>query len=301
MTAAAAGDLRDRHGEGVMLALAGGFALSIGGVILRLIESADGWTVMFYRGVFFSLTVMLVLAVRRRGAFLASYRTLGWDGIAIAFCLGVGLIAYVFAMLLTTVANVNFVTGSSPLLTAFLAWVVLGERLSLRAWAILCLAMVGVGVMVVDGIAGGRFWGNVVALAAALTYAVFVILLRRRHGSDMLAATSLAGFIAAALSLPMVETLALTPRDFMLCALLGCVQTGLGFTFITFASRRIPAAEVTLLALTETVFGPVWAWLIAGEVPTWPTVSGGIVVLGCVAAYALVGLGRRPAAVPPPG
>jgi len=283
---------QSRHALGVLLALGGGIALSIGGPLIKMIDQADGWTIMFYRGLTFTATLFVIVCWRSRGAYIERYRSIGWSGIAIALCLGVGLITYLFAMIHTTVANVTFVVGSSPLVTAFLAWIILRERLSARSWAILLCALGGIGLMVVEGLAAGRVLGNVVAVATTLTFASFVILLRVSRAFDMLAATSLAGLVAAAISAYMATTLSITTHDLVIAVLLGSVQVGLGFTFITYASRHIPAAEVTLLSLSETILGPIWAWLVIGEVPSGWTLLGGAVVLACVAVFASLRLRR---------
>jgi drug/metabolite transporter (DMT)-like permease len=274
------------HALGVVLALAGGTMLSFGGPIVRMFEDAGGWTIMFYRGLAFFATLFAIVCWRSRGRVLERYRQIDRIGLAIALCLGIGLIAYVFAMLNTTVANVTFVIGASPLATAVLAWLVLNERISLTSALILCMAVFGVGIMVVEGISAGRLTGNLIALGAVATYAVFIILLRKARDFDMLAATSLAGLVASAIGFCLAETLAISTHDLMVALIFGSVQIGLGFTFVTYASRHIPAAEVTLLTLSETVLGPIWAWLLVGEVPSVWTLVGGAVVLGCVALFA---------------
>ena len=286
MVSAADQPFKPSHAMGVVLALAGGTVLSFGGPIVRMFEDAEGWTIMFYRGLAFSATLFLIVCWRSRGRVIERYRQIDAVGLGIAFSLGIGLIFYVFAMLNTTVANVTFVIGASPLATALLAWLVLRERISLTSGVILCIAVLGVGIMVADGISVGLLMGNLMALGAVGTYAVFVILLRKARDFDMLAATSLAGLIASAIGFALADTLAISTHDLIVVIIFGSVQIGLGFTFVTYASRHIPAAEVTLLTLTETILGPIWAWLIVGEVPNTWTVVGGAVVLGCVALFA---------------
>jgi drug/metabolite transporter (DMT)-like permease len=190
----------------------------------------------------------------------------------------------------TTVANVVFVVGASPLITALLAWVVLRERLSALSWTVLALALVGIAVMVGEGLTEGRLIGSVIAFGAAVTFSMLVILLRLSRHTDMLAATSLAGLVSAVICLFVLESLAVTTHDLVISLTLGAVQTGLGFTFITYASRYIPAAEVTLLALVETILAPIWTWLVAGEVPGLATLGGGAMVLVCVGLFALTSL-----------
>ena len=292
MSAAEQSVFKSSHALGILLALGGGIALSIGGPLIKLIDQADGWTVMFYRGLTFTATLFLIICWRSRGQFMERYRSIGWSGLAIALRLGIGLITYLFAMIHTTVANVTFVVGSSPLVTALLGWIILRERLSARSWVILFCALGGIGLMVAEGLAAGRVLGNVVAVATTFTFASFVILLRMSRAFDMLAATSLAGLVAAAISAFMATTLSISSHDLVIALLLGSVQVGLGFTFITYASRHIPAAEVTLLSLSETILAPIWAWLAVGEVPSVWTLFGGTVVFVCVALFASLALRR---------
>ena len=274
------------HALGVVLALAGGTVLSFGGPIVRMFEEAEGWTIMFYRGLAFFAMLFVIVCWRSRGRVIERYLQIDRIGLAIAFTLGIGFITYVFAMLNTTVANVTFVIGASPLVTALLAWLILRERISLVSALILAVALIGVGTMVAEGITGGRLKGNLIALGAVFTYAVFVILLRKARDFDMLAATSLAGLVASTFGFFLADTLAISTHDLIVVIIFGSVQIGLGFTFVTYASRHIPAAEVTLLTLTETVLGPIWAWLLVGEVPGLWTLVGGMIVLGCVALFA---------------
>ncbi len=280
----------DRHLLGVILALCGGAVLSTGGPLIRLIEDADGWSVLFYRGVSFFVVLFVIVAVQSRGRTFERYLYIGWGGFWIAIMLGIGFISYLFAMLHTTVANVVFVVGSSPLITAFLAWILLSEKLPLKSWGVLILALVGIGLMVNDGLATGQFLGVMIAFATAVVFSMLVILLRMNKDTDMLAATSLAGLVSAAACLFMVETLAMSSHDFIISLILGAGQIGLGFTFITYATRYIPAAEVTLLALIETILAPLWTWLLVGEVPGLTTIGGGAVVLVCVAIFAAISL-----------
>lgn len=290
MPIADAQPFKSNHLLGVLLTLAGGITLSTGGTLVRLFEDTDGWTIMFYRGLSFFAMMFVIVCFRSRGRVVERYRAIDATGLAIGVCLGLGLISYLFAMLNTTVANVYFVVGASPLVTALLAWLVLGERISLRTGVILTAALLGIGVMVAEGLATGRMLGNVIALGTLGTFAVFVILLRKARAFDMLAATSLAGLVAAAVAAFMADTLYISLHDLILAIIFGAVQIGLGFTFITYAARHIPAAELMLLSLSESILGPVWVWLVVAEVPSVSTLLGGAIVLGCVGLYAMFAL-----------
>lgn len=295
---------RAGHLRGIALGVVGGLCISFGGPAVRLIESADGWQFLAWRSIAFA-ALMLTVAVWRTGGpagIMREIRAMGWLAPAIAVVLGGGMAAYVFALLTTTVANVVFVIGSGPLFAAFVAWLALGERLSARGFAALLAAAVGVAVMFGDGLTGATLLGHFMSLLAMVTYAGYVILLRVARGADTFIASGLAGLFAAALATLMAGgNLAVPTTDLGLALFSGLVQVGLGFLCVTLAARHLPAAELTLLILIETVLGPIWVWLIVDEVPSAFTLIGGVVVLASVAAYAVFALddGRRRAAAVP--
>ncbi len=115
-----------RYGYGVMLVIVGGIFLSTSGILLRNLESADGWQVLFYRGLAFSVTLFVLLLLRYRSGIVTAFRAIGIPGLCASLVLGLGSICYIFAILLTTVANAVFIIGAAPLATAFVAWLVLG-------------------------------------------------------------------------------------------------------------------------------------------------------------------------------
>lgn len=274
--------------RGVAFGLLGGLCISFGGPLVRLIEQADGWQILTYRSGSFTVTLLLLIVAqygwRSMDVIKNAFTPIG---LAVAVTIGSGFCFYLFALLHTSVANTVFVISMGPLITAAIAWPVLGERLSLRTLLVLFVALIGVTIMLTGAVSAGRLLGNIFAFGAVLTFAIFVILCRLARDRDMLAATCLGGFFAACFSAYMAPTLIIPPMDYVYALLLGIVQVGLGFSFITWASRYIPAAEVTLLTLVETVMGPVWTWLVVGELPALTTLIGGAIVLLCVLFHAI--------------
>ena len=259
--------------------MASGFFLSTAGIALRLVELADGWQILFYRSFALSVTILLILVFQKRSRFLDEFRGLGWNDCLLAVFLGTGSVAYVFALLYNTVANALFIFSCAPFLTAFLGWILLGERVATRTWFAIGVAMAGLTVMVVSELAVSHYLGTLLALWIPIAYAASIIAVRRSKRDNMLVALCLAGLVAGGLSAFFVTDFSLTSRDLIISLYLGVFQFGVGFTLVVLGSRYVPAAQVGLLALVEPVLAPVWAWMGVGEVPGLATIVGGTIIL----------------------
>jgi drug/metabolite transporter (DMT)-like permease len=282
--------LESRYGLGVAMVLTAGLCLSIGGVLLRSMESATGWQVMFYRSITFALTVLVVVAWRYRGRTPEAFRAIGRAGIAVGVISGAGSIAYIFALLTTTVANTMFIVSVTPLCTALLAWAVLGERPRTATWLAIAIAIAGIAVMFSQGVTDSRLLGSLLAFAAAVGMAAMIVIIRRAKDIDMVPAQCLGGLIAAMVAALMVDTFVVPAGDLGRMVVLGVVQIGAGFMLVTIGARYVPAAQVSLLMLSEMVLAPIWVWLAVDEVPAMVTLVGGILVMAAVISQAVAGL-----------
>jgi drug/metabolite transporter (DMT)-like permease len=279
-----------RYGYGVTLVIIGGCFLSTSGILLRNIESASGWQILFYRGVTFSLTLFLLLLLRYRGGIGNAFRAIGKPGLWAATVLGLGSICYVFAILLTTVANAVFIIGAAPLVTAGVAWLVLREKTSRFGVVAMLVSLVGIGLMFADGLLEGRWAGNIAALGVVASFVTFLLIVRNRRSVDMLPATCLGGLVMAGVSFVFVETMVISKHDLVIAIVMGCLQFGVGFWCFTVASRYIMASEVALFALTESILGPIWVWIGVGEEPSLLTLGGSAIVLVSVVSYCINGI-----------
>jgi drug/metabolite transporter (DMT)-like permease len=282
----------------VVLVLAAGCFWSVAGLVVRLMQEATEWQILFYRSVALVITLLLYLAIRNRGGLAAAFTRAGRRGALAGAFLSVGFACWIFAMTHTTIANALFVLSAAPFLAAVLARIFLGERVRSSTWLYMLIASLGVAVMVGEGAAVGTLRGNLYALAAATAFAAFSVTLRGGKSVDMTPAVCWAGIwagiIGAAMLIGSQQSFAVSTHDLLLCALLGCVQVGLGLILFTAGSRHLPAGELNLLSLTEVVLGPVWVWLGVGEDPSPLTLLGGAIVLTAIVAQALHGVRRRP-------
>ncbi len=268
--------------------LGSAFCLSTSGVGLRVIEEADGWQILFYRSLSMMALILIVLLLRRPHNLKTRIRALAWDDLALALVLGTGFVAYVFALLQTTVANALFVFSSAPFFAAVLGWIVLRERVAARTWIAIAAAMSGLAIMVSAGMMSGRMSGNLIALWLPVSYAVSVVLVRRSQQPDMLLALFLAAAVATLITIPFIDDLSLGWVDLGVSLYLGVFQVGAGFILLILGARYVPAAQVGLLALVEPVLGPVWAWLTVLEMPAQATLVGGAVILAAVGIDAAI-------------
>jgi len=264
--------------RGVIMILASGLFLSTSGIGFRIIEQASGWQILFYRSFFMIGLLIGVLAVKSKGRLLTQFRGLRGEDFLLALFLGTGIVAYVFALLLTTVANALFILSSVPFITALLGWLILREAVPSHTWITIAMAMIGLAIMVGNGLASGRYLGNLIALWLPISYAASVILVRRSSQPNMLVALCLAGVVSLVCAAPFIGDLVISRHDLLVSAYLSIFQVGLGFTFMVLGARYVPAAQVGLLALVEPVLAPLWAWMVAAEIPAHTTLIGGAII-----------------------
>lgn len=284
--------------SGVLLVLAAGICWSSMGLGIRHIEVANVWQILFFRSIALTPLLLLVLTLRARGnPFLIIQRAGlagGVGGISLVFAFSGGILA----VQTTSVANAMFLFAAAPFFVAVLGWLVLKEHVRNATWISMMAALVGIVIMVWEGISIGRIIGNVAALISALGFAIFTISLRWKKLEDMLPTVFLAGLFAIIIAGALCQIkgygLDVPKRDIWIALALGVFQVGAGLILYTLGSKVVPSAELALLSMTEVVFGPFWVWLFLGETAGVYTLLGGMILLIAIASNALSGLRRKP-------
>jgi drug/metabolite transporter (DMT)-like permease len=273
-----------------------GLFFSIGGVLVRLIDTANELQIVFYRSIVLVVTILGFMALRNRMSMAAGFRAVGATGVVGALFLAVTFIGFIFSLKHTTVANTLLLMSTASFMAAILSRIVLGERVSRGTWTAILVATLGVTAMVSEGFAVGNLYGDLWALGTALTYACYTVAFRRGKMIDMIPSVCLAGIfgaiISAFIAAGLQQSLTISGHDLLICVILGAAQLGCGLAMFTFGSRHVPAAELILLALTEVVLGPIWVWLAVGEVPSRITFIGGGILLAAITGQALSGMHR---------
>jgi len=268
------------------------------GIGIRLIEVANAWQILFYRSLALVPFLFLIIAAQSGGKPIAVIRKCGAAGIIGALALVTAFFGGIFSVQATTVANAMFLFAAAPFMAALLGLFILRERVRTATWWAMIFAMIGIAIMVWQGISMGRLSGNIAALIAALGFAVFTIALRWRKMDDMMPTVLLAGIFAIIVSASVCHiagySFLLPTQDILIAALLGVFQVGAGMVIYTIGSKAVPAAELALLAMTEVVLGPLWVWIFLDETASTNTLLGGAVIMAAIAGNALSGLRHKP-------
>ncbi len=271
-----------RNLPGPLLIFLGALSLSFGGLIVKSFEGATLWQILFWRSLFFSLTVLAFLVISYKKETLKSFYDSGFAGLIGGIILSFGFCGYVFAMYNTTVANTNFIISLQILFLALFGYIFLKEKISKITLTSIVLAMAGVLVMVGNSLSPGELSGNLAAFTMPITFAVLIMIVRKYPNVDMVPAQFIAGVSSCLIGYLLSTKIMISPNDIFLGFLAGFFQVGFGFIFITIGARTTPSAMVGIIMLSESVLGPIWAFLFVSERPSMFGLIGGAIILFAV-------------------
>ena len=267
---------------GYILLLFGGFCLSWGGFIIRSFEEASIWQILFLRSFFFLLALIAFLFATYKKNTFNIIKESGLPGLLGGFVLSFSFVAFVVAMSNTTVANVVFIISTQTMFLAIFGYFYLKEKVSLIGLISILLAMSGIIIMVGDSISGGSLFGNIVALAIPINFAILVMIIRKNTKVDMVPAIFYSGIFSLIYGFFLAESFEFTKHDLWMGFLLGVPQLAVSFICITIGSRTVDSATVGLLMLMETLCAPLWVWLFLNEIPPISVFIGGAVIISAI-------------------
>ena len=267
---------------GPLLIFMGALSLSFGGLIVKSFEGATLWQILFWRSLFFALTVLTFLIVTYKKNFFNSFYESGLPGFFGGIVLSFGFCGYVFAMYNTSVANTNFIISLQILFLAIFGYFFLKEKISAITLTSIILAISGVFLMVGNSLTPGEMSGNLAAFTMPVTFAILIMIIRKFPKVDMIPAQFIAGISSCLIGFFLSEKLMISSHDIFLGFIAGFFQVGFGFIFITIGARSTPSAMVGVIMLSESVLGPIWAFLFVSERPSTIVLIGGSVILFAV-------------------
>jgi DME family drug/metabolite transporter len=264
---------------GYVLLLFGGFCLSWGGLIVRLFETTNAWDILFLRSLYFFFGVSIFLLIAYKKDSIKVIKNSGYPAFLGGFVMSLSFIAFVFAMMNTSVANVVFIISTQTMFLAILGYFYLKEKVSLVGLTSIILAMSGIVIMIGDSIFSGTLFGNIVALVIPINFSIFVMIVRKNSDLDMVPVMWYAAVLSVIYGLLMTENFIFSNKDLLMGFLLGIPQLTFGFICITIGTRTTRSVTVGLLMLTETIFAPLWVWLFLNEIPPLSVFIGGAVII----------------------
>jgi len=280
----------------VPIVLFAGLFWSLGPYVVRNIDAANTvpWQYLFTRGVVIFLLLNCFLYFEEGIKFYKNYLKVGLSGILGGLGLAIAMISFIWSITNTSAAITLLCLAAMPFITALLSFLFLKEKISLSVWLTIILAAVGIVIMAVGNKNTGSIIGLIFGLASALGFAIFSVSLRWRRQTPKFTTVSIAGLICAIISGFVILNQDLnflsSSKNQALFATHGSLVC-IGLILYSIGSKHIPAAELTLLSLTEVIGGIFWVWLPwlgINEIPSNNTIIGGFLIFVSIFYYSLI-------------
>ena len=273
-----------------LLVLSGALVLSFTGLIIRQIDAANAWQVLFFRSLGFIATLSLFLIFKYKREAVSLHRKIDLWGFATAIFIGLSFGMNIYALTIVSVAQAYFILSTLPLMTALLSWIFLNEKVDRTTWVTIVIVFVGVAIMLADDFESlNNIFGLFIALLSPTFFAIALVLVRAKKQVDTIPATWLAGFVSLVLASSLMGSLdQIIIEDALWGGMMG-VTLGMGVACYIIGAKYISATHVAVLMLLETALAPIWAWLGVGENPTTMILLGGLIMFAAVAVRAGLG------------
>ena len=280
----------------VPIVLFAGLFWSLGPYVVRNIDGASSvpWQYLFTRGIVIFLLLNIFLYFEEGIKFYKNYFKVGMSGILGGFGLALAMMSFIWSITNTSVAITLLCLAGMPFVTALLSFLFLKEKITLSVWLSIILAAIGIVIMAVGNNNSGSISGLIFGLTSALGFAIFSVSLRWRKQTPKFTTVSIAGLICAIISGLIIINLDLnflsSSKNQALFATHGSLVC-IGLILYSIGSKHIPAAELTLLSLTEVIGGIFWVWLPwlgINEIPSNNTIIGGFLIFVSLFYYSLV-------------
>ncbi len=267
--------------RGALLVFGSAAVWSLGGAIARYLSVTDSWAIICWRSICAALFLLGFMAWRDgwRGT-RGMIAVMGWAGVGVGLCFATASICFVVALGYTTVANILLMQAGAPLIAALTGFLLFREHIAMATWLAILAVIGGVGIMVSNAVAGRVSpVGDGLALLMSFAVAGATVLTRRNAHVRMMPAVLLGCLMAAAVGGIMAGDMRVGAADAALLFTFGALNLGLGMALFVSGVRLLPAALGALIGTVEPVLGPIWVWLVHGEVPGERTLIGGAVVV----------------------
>ena len=284
---------KDKVNSSVLIVLIAGTLWSFGALTVRYIDNAYlvPWQYLFFRGLTIFLFLNVYLFLKEGKSFTQNYKKVGLSGIIGGTSLGAAMMTFIWSITHTSAAVTLLMLAAMPFITAIIGYIFLKEKVSSTTFISIVIAAIGIVFMALNSSKMGTLFGLLFGLLSALGFSIFSVSLRWRKETPTFTTVAIAGLFCAVFSffvlLSSDANFFTTFKNSSLSALHGLLVVS-GLILYSIGSKNLPAAELTLLSLTEIIGGIFWVWLpIFGinEVPSNNTIIGGVIITFAIFYY----------------
>ena len=275
--------------KGSLLAFVAVMFITPDSLFIRL-SNIDTWGLVFYRGIIPFVSVLLGMLIIYRLNFFKMLFTSGYHGIIYILTFSLTNITFVVSIQNTNVANTLVMIAMAPMLSAILGAIFLKELPDKKTWIAIFVTFGAAVYIFYDSLKLGNFFGDILGLITALGLAIGAVTIRSARNKNLVPAAVVGKLIVALFALFFIESFTLTKSDQIIVPLMCIMCVAIPFVLVTIAPRFIPAAEVNLFFLLETIIGPIWVWLVIQEQPSIETIQGGAIIITAIAIHSFIKL-----------
>ena len=275
--------------KGSLLAFIAVMFITPDSLFIRL-SSIETWGMLFYRGAIPFVIVLIGLLFFYKSNFLKALFNIGYPGIFYIISFSICNITFIISIQNTNVANTLVMIAMAPMISAILGALFLKEMPDQKTWLSIVITFCAVAYIFKDSMELGNFYGDIFGLITAFGLACNAVLARFAKDRDLVPSAVIGKLCVAVFALFFVESFALVEKDLIIVPLMAVMCVAIPFVLVTIAPRFIPAEEVNLFFLLETIIGPIWVWLIIKEQPSIEALQGGLVIIITIAIHSFLKL-----------
>ena len=275
--------------KGSLLAFIAVMLITPDSLLIRL-SNIETWGMLFYRGAIPFIVVLIGLLIFYNKNFLNALFNVGYTGIFYTISFAICNITFLVSIQNTNVANTLVMVAMAPMISAILGGIFLKEVPDKKTWLAILITFFSAIYIFYDSIQLGNFFGDFMGFVTATGLAVNAVLVRSAKDRDLLPSAVLGKLCVAIFAFFFVESFDLAGNDMIYIPLMCVLCVAIPFVLVTIAPRFIPAEEVNLFFLLETIIGPIWVWMIIKEQPSMETVQGGIIIIVTIAIHSFLKL-----------
>ena len=275
--------------KGSLLAFIAVILITPDSLFIRL-SHIETWGLLFYRGAIPFITVFIALLMIYKANFFKLLFSMGRPGIVYAVTFSITNITFLISIQNTNVANTLIMIAMAPMLSAVLGAIFLKENPDKKTWIAILITFLAAIYIFYDSIQLGNILGDIFGFVTALGLAIGAVIVRSAKEKNLVPSAMIGKLLVAVFALFFVKDLELINTDIFIVPLMCILCVAIPFVLVTIAPRFITAAEVNLFFLLETIFGPIWVWLVIKEQPSLETIIGGIIIILTLAIHSSLAL-----------